>query len=104
MKTPLYLFLITIAVTARAMAGEPPDVEAGHQLARTWCSSCHVVDRAQTEGSSTGVPPFETIARMPELNANLLHAFLQVPHARMPDLHLTRREIDLLSDYILSLR
>jgi hypothetical protein len=33
-----------------------------------------------------------------------LRAFLQTPHARMPDLHLTREEVDDLASYILSLR
>jgi mono/diheme cytochrome c family protein len=33
-----------------------------------------------------------------------LRAFLQTPHARMPDLHLTRDEIDNIAAYILSLR
>jgi mono/diheme cytochrome c family protein len=33
-----------------------------------------------------------------------LHAFLQTPHQRMPDLHLSREEIDDVAAYILSLR
>jgi hypothetical protein len=33
-----------------------------------------------------------------------LRVFLQTPHAQMPDLHLSRDEIDDLAAYILSLR
>jgi hypothetical protein len=33
-----------------------------------------------------------------------LRVFLQTPHGRMPDLHLTRDEVDNLIAYILSLR
>ena len=33
-----------------------------------------------------------------------LRAFLQTPHSRMPDLRLSRDEIDNLTAYILSLR
>jgi mono/diheme cytochrome c family protein len=33
-----------------------------------------------------------------------LRAFLQTPHDRMPDLHLTRNEIDDVAAYILSLK
>ena len=33
-----------------------------------------------------------------------LDVFLQTPHHRMPDLHLSRTEIDDVSAYILSLR
>lgn len=96
------LFLLALVVPARAT--EKREVDIGHRLAQTWCSSCHVVDRAQKEGSSTGAPPFEAIAESPNVTPDMLHAFLQVPHARMPDLHLTRREIDVLTAYILSLR
>jgi len=33
-----------------------------------------------------------------------LEVFLQTPHGRMPDLHLSRDEIDDVSAYILSLK
>jgi hypothetical protein len=33
-----------------------------------------------------------------------LRAFLQTPHSRMPDLHMSREEIDNITAYILSLR
>lgn len=95
--------LLALALMVQARATGQRDVETGHRLAQTWCSSCHVVDRAQKEGSSTGAPPFEAIARSPDVTPDMLHAFLQVPHARMPDLHLTTREIEELTVYILSL-
>jgi len=85
-------------------AGAEGDVEAGSRLARTWCSSCHLAGPAQNSATSTGAPTFAAIAGMKSLTATSLRNFLQVPHGRMPDLHLTRDETSDLAAYILSLR
>ena len=85
-------------------AQEIGDVAAGKRLAETWCSSCHVVAPSAQTGASTGVPTFAAVARMPSTTPISLRAFLQTPHARMPDLHLNRDETDNLIAYILTLR
>jgi mono/diheme cytochrome c family protein len=85
-------------------AQEIGDVAAGGRLAETWCSSCHIVAPSANSGASTGVPTFAAVARMPSTTPMSLRAFLQTPHARMPDLHLSRDETDNLIAYILSLR
>jgi mono/diheme cytochrome c family protein len=73
-------------------------------LAKTWCSTCHVVTPSAKTGTSTGVPTFAAVAALPSTTPISLRAFLQTPHARMPDLHLSRDETDDLIAYILSLR
>jgi len=88
----------------RALAQNDADPVAGRTLAKTWCDSCHVVDPAQQRATSTGAPTFVAIAGMKSTTSLALHAFLQTPHDRMPDLHLTRNEIDDLVSYILSLK
>lgn len=85
-------------------AQEIGDVAAGSHLAATWCSSCHIVGPSAQTGSATGVPTFAAIARMASTTPISLRAFLQTPHARMPDLHLSRDETDNLIAYIISLR
>ena len=85
-------------------AQEIGDLTTGKQLAESWCSSCHVVTPSSQSGAATGVPTFAAVARMPSSTAMSLRAFLQTPHARMPDLHLSRDETDDLIAYILSLR
>ena len=90
--------------TGRAAAQEPGDAAIGHMLGQKWCSSCHVIDSTQQMGASTGAPSFFAIARMKSITRLSLRVFLQTPHQRMPDLHLTRDEVDDLSAYILSLR
>ncbi len=99
----LTAILVTAASPCRA-AQHMPDAAAGGALAEKWCTACHVVGPTQNQGTSTGAPPFAAVADMKSTTAMALRAFLQTPHWRMPDLHLTRDEIDDIAAYILSLR
>ncbi len=88
-----------------AEAQETGDPAAGQRLAEKWCSgACHVIGPAPQRGTSSGIPTFAAIARMPSTTPMSLRVFLQTPHAGMPDLHLSRDEIADLAAYILSLR
>ena len=93
-----------LLLTALAWPAAAQDADAGRQMAETWCSSCHVVTPGQSRGASTGAPSFRDVAGQKAITPMALRAFLQTPHHRMPDLHLTRREIEDVSAYILSLR
>ncbi len=92
------------ATPTAAMAQDAGDVSAGRHLAQTWCSSCHVVDPVSQRRVDNGAPAFTAVAAMSSTTPMALRAFLQTPHAKMPDLHLSRNEIDDLTAYILSLR
>ena len=92
------------AQTNPAPGQEIGDPVAGRSIARRWCDNCHVVDVAQQRATSTGAPTFAAIAHMKSTTAMALRVFLQTPHGRMPDLHLTRSEIDDVTAYILSLK
>jgi mono/diheme cytochrome c family protein len=87
-----------------ADAQEVGDVATGRRLSDTWCSSCHLVGPGSTRGVSNGAPTFAAIAQEKSVTLPSLQVFLQTPHANMPDLHLSRAEIDDLAAYILSLR
>jgi cytochrome c len=100
----LFGAILLTALTSSAMAEDVGDVTAGHRLAETWCANCHVVDRASKSGASTGAPTFQAIADMKSVTPMSLRVFLQTPHQRMPDLHLSGGEIDDLTAYIFSLR
>ncbi|HME21745.1 MAG TPA: hypothetical protein VKI44_10430, partial [Acetobacteraceae bacterium] len=65
---------------------------------------CHLVTASPGGAVSNGAPTFAAIADMKSTTVLSLRAFLQTPHARMPDLNLSRDEIDDLAGYILSLR
>ena len=78
------------------------DAAAGERLAQQWCANCHVVGTAQTTTVPQGPPTFRTIAG--HLTPDQLRTFLTHPHPPMPDLALTRAEIDDLVAYIETLK
>jgi mono/diheme cytochrome c family protein len=79
------------------------DAEAGARLAREVCAACHVVSDDQMVDPGIG-PWFIDVAQHPATTALSLRAFLQTPHADMPDLILTREETDDIIAYILTLK
>lgn len=79
------------------------DAAMGKALAEQWCASCHLVAPEQ-ETATTVAPPFETIAERSPDEIAALAAFLADPHPPMPQMSLTRREIQNLLAYISSLK
>jgi mono/diheme cytochrome c family protein len=80
------------------------DVEQGHEIARRWCSSCHVVDRTVSAGQANGLPTFLAIVAKADLSPDHLRAAMNPQHGRMPDFALSKRQQDDLIAYIFSLR
>ena len=93
-----------VAASNGTVAHAAGDAVAGHRLAQTWCGNCHVVGPEQQEGTSNGAPSFAAVADMKTTTELGLHAFLQTPHDRMPDWHLSRNETADVVSYIISLR
>ena len=89
------------AVSAAGIARADP--KQGGQIARQWCSGCHIVAANQAGAVPQGPPSFPSLARS-SMTATQLRAFLSHPHPPMPDLALTRAEIEDLIDYIQGLR
>jgi mono/diheme cytochrome c family protein len=79
------------------------DAANGERLARQWCANCHVIDPSGPSATLPQGPPSFRIAAG-HLNLGELRAFLTHPHGQMPDLALTRSEIDDLIAYIETLR
>jgi len=95
----MLVYLVLAASTAeRALA----DAAKGSQLAQQWCASCHVTGGTSAGNLQQGPPSFSTIAHA--RTADQLRAFRSHPHGAMPDLSLTRAEIDDLVGYIETLR
>ena len=80
--------LIMIGALTEAIAA---DAQKGETLAKRWCATCHIVASNQQRGT-TQSPPFSAIASKPGFNETALAYFLLMPHPRMPDLNLSRRE------------
>jgi mono/diheme cytochrome c family protein len=98
-QTAVLIYLLLASVAAHSAGA---DASKGRQLAQQWCAGCHVTHRQQTSNVQQGPPSFPTIARA--RTADQLRAFLSHPHGAMPDLSLTRGEIDKLVGYIETLR
>lgn len=102
-------FAVTLAAcvlaTAHPVAAQVAngDVVLGQQLAQGWCSNCHAVG-ANAPPSQDAAPSFLAIAKMPSTTSMSLQAWLQTPHPQMPNLQLTREQIDDVLAYILSLK
>jgi cytochrome c len=95
------LALLTLGLFAVHAASA--DVQKGAQLARQWCANCHVTGGNPAGAVPQGPPSFPMIARS-GMAPDQLRAFLSHPHGAMPDLALTRAEIDDLIGYIETLR
>lgn len=95
--------LLSIAFAWIAPQQARADAAAGARLAGQWCVNCHVIN---SSGPATtipqGPPSFRIIAG--HLDPDQMRAFLTHPHGAMPDLGLTRAEIDDLIAYIVGLK
>jgi cytochrome c len=103
---PLRPFCAVTALLVLAVVGAHPvraDAGKGGQLARQWCANCHLIGDERSGPIPQGPPSFRTIAQS-GLTADQLRAFLSNPHGAMPNLSLTRSEIDDLVAYIGTLR
>ncbi len=92
--------LTAISEKARAADG---DVKAGAVVARTWCANCHVIAPEQ-KVARFEAPSFRSLANDPARTKEGLRTFLFAPHPPMPDLELSRRQIDDVIAYIESLQ
>lgn len=88
------------AVAAAIVPASAADIGRGAQLARQWCSNCHVIGGPAAAIVQQGPPSFRSIG----LTADQLRTFLTHPHGAMPDLALSRTEIEDLIAYIQTLR
>ena len=108
MRSTIRTIAVAIAAStmlaATAHAQNAGSVAAGRELAREWCSACHIVAQGEGRNATDAVPSFIGVAQMPSTTATSLRVFLQSPHLRMPNFALTAEQTDDVIAYILSLR
>jgi mono/diheme cytochrome c family protein len=100
----LCVLVLLLACGPAAAQGLPGDPERGRTIAEAWCIECHEVVRDVRKPGVTDAPPFQAVADDPAVTETALRAFLQTPHAAMPDLRPTPKQTDDLIAYILSLK
>lgn len=96
--TSLLTLAGALALAVPALAG---DARQGGVIAKRWCASCHVVAKDQTSANADA-PSFFDIAQR-RTDKKQIANFLVDPHPPMPDMHLSRKEIDDITTYIRSL-
>lgn len=101
----LALVAIALPTTTVCAQGDTTVVTEGRELALKWCAECHLVDKTQERAASDAVPSFYAVANHASTTETGLKAFLMSPHKKqMPNIMLTREQIDDVVAYILSLR
>ena len=91
-------FICALAMAA-AFSAHAADADNGGRIAERWCAQCHIVSSDQ-KSANIDVPSFDKIARSVEIDPRRIEAYLKVRHTQMPDMSLTRGEIDDLLAYI----
>ncbi|MBL1255394.1 MULTISPECIES: cytochrome c [unclassified Methylocystis] len=100
-RAPVFISLAASAALFAAPALAAGDAQKGAVIAKRWCASCHVVSGDQTTAVADA-PSFFDIAKR-RADKKQIGNFLIDPHPPMPDMHLSRREIDDITSYIRSL-
>jgi cytochrome c len=100
---PIYPLLALLLAACLAVHSAQADTSKGAQIARQWCANCHVIGGNPAGPVPQGPPSFQMVAHS-GMSADQLRAFLSHPHGAMPNLALTRAEIDDLINYIETLR
>ena len=101
MKSLAAVAILLAGIPAAAFSSAAGDAAKGAQLARQWCAHCHIIGQAPAPSTVQQGPPAFTAIGM---TGDQIRAFLTRPHGAMPDLALTRTEIDDVIAYIESLR
>ena len=97
--TKLTTISMVMAASVLSSGMSAADIRQGEKLAKQWCSNCHVIRSDQAAGGDAA-PTFGAIAETAAERNDDLRAWLADPHPPMPNLSLTRVEIDDLLAYI----
>ncbi len=97
-----FAVLAAALAVAPAVAQQPGNAEAGHELASKLCTACHIVGN-EPSGSDLA-PPFLVIAKDPDTSPIELHSWLQTSHPTLRTLALNAKQIADINAYLDSLR
>jgi mono/diheme cytochrome c family protein len=96
---------ITMLIALTAMIGHATvayaasgNAEAGRQLVMRSCSSCHATESAKT--ATDNAPPFSAVAKSNKENPAWIRGWLMQPHPPMPNISLSRQQIDDIIAYL----
>jgi cytochrome c len=89
---------LVLALGAVGSAARAADPVEGGRIAERWCSSCHVA--GNRSGGTDAVPTLESIANDRRRSPEWVRQWLNDPHPPMPNLPLTRAQIEDVVAYL----
>ena len=93
------LLAVTVVIAHAGLAhAASGNAEAGRQLAMRSCSSCHAIDAAKT--ATDNAPPFAVVAKANKERPAWIRGWLMSPHPPMPNISLSRQQIDDIVAYL----
>ncbi len=102
----LALLVVGLVLTVPGMArGEEKrpwkaDAGRGEALAERLCANCHIVGDGSKTTAVAGIPSLSAVAGLDGMTRQRVTNTLIAPHAPMPDMQLTMREIADLTAYL----
>jgi mono/diheme cytochrome c family protein len=93
------LCVAALGMICAATSVQAADPMNGERLAQRWCAACHVVASDQRQANADA-PPFGEIAKRPNFSESGLTTFLLDPHAKMPNMNLSRIEAGDIAAYV----
>ena len=98
MRTTMLIALTIILGYSGLAHAASGNAEAGRQLATRSCSSCHAIDAAKT--ATDNAPPFAAVAKTNKERPAWIRGWLTQPHPPMPNISLSRQQIDDIIAYL----
>jgi mono/diheme cytochrome c family protein len=106
MKVPMFpiVTLMWIAGTTAVPAQDLGDKSKGREFAQAVCAECHAVVPAETASPRTDAATFKAIANTPGMTELAIAVWLKTPHKKMPNLIISKDDLENVIAYIVSLR
>jgi mono/diheme cytochrome c family protein len=95
------LVSVVTVIGVAGVAEAAGNAEAGRQLVTRSCSSCHATETSVT--ATDNAPPFSAIAKTNKESPAWIRGWLMSPHPPMPNISLSRQQIDDIVAYLSSL-
>lgn len=93
-----------IATTTAVARPASEAIEKGRALAERMCAVCHMNQGQGEKVGPRGIPSFQAVANRPSQRIETVITWLRSVPPMMPDHHLTQDEIEILAEFIMSLR
>ncbi len=88
---------IALGVMLLIVGSANAQVQTGESIAENWCANCHSFDAGARRIANDAARPFAALAELPP---DRVRGVLLAPHKRMRGIDLTRRQIDMVIEYI----